>query len=125
MSLGNPGSIVKQTILLCSFLHNLLSMISRRHWFLGIAFLTAAFGAVINPSPFLAIALLFCLASLSLFPIRNQLSSNYLNLGVKGGVKGAIVLLSLIAMCLLVPQVETNTAVFTSPINHLKNHPLT
>jgi hypothetical protein len=125
MSLGNPRSIVKQTILLCSFLRNLLLMISHRHWFLGIAFLTAAFSAVINPSPSGAIALLFCLVGLSLFPIRNQLTSNYLNWGVKGGIKGGIVLLSLIAMCLVVPQVETNTAVFSSPIDHLKNHPLT
>jgi hypothetical protein len=124
MSLGNPRSIVKQTILLCSFLRNLLLMISHRHWFLSIAFLTAVFSAVINPLPSGAIAFLFCLIGLSLFPIRNQLTKNYLNWGIRGGVKGAIVLLSLIAICLVVPQVETNTAVFTSPLNHLKNQPV-
>jgi hypothetical protein len=121
MSLGNPRSIVKQvkqTILLCSFLRSLLLMISPRHWFLGIAFATTVLSVLVIPSISVAIALLFCLLGVSLFP-------NYLNLGVKGGIKGGIVLLSLIAMCLIVPQVETNVAVFTSPIDHLKNHPLT
>ncbi|MGL5834983.1 MAG: hypothetical protein ACRC1Z_17395 [Waterburya sp.] len=124
MSLGNPRSIVKQTILLCSFLRNLLSMISPRHWFLGIAFSTAVFSVLVVPSISVAIALVLCLLGVSLFSVNNQLSNN-LNWGVKGGVKGGIVLLSLIAMCLIVPQVETNRLVFTSPIDHLKNHPLT
>jgi ABC-type multidrug transport system permease subunit len=125
MPLGNPRSIVKQTILLCSFLRNLLFMISPCYWFLGIAFSTAVLSAFVVPSTSVAIALVFCLLGMSLFPMSNQLTNNYLNRGVKGGVKGGIVLLSLIAFCLVVPQVETNTAVFTSPIDHLKNHRLT
>jgi hypothetical protein len=123
MSLGNPRSIVKQTILLCSFLRNLL-MISPRHWFLSIIFLTAVLSVLVVPSISVAIALTFCLLGVSLFPMSNQLSHN-LDWGVKGGIKGRIVLLSLIAMCLIVPQVETNRLVFTSPIDHLKNSPLT
>jgi hypothetical protein len=120
MPLGNPTSIVKQTILLYSFLRNLL-MISPRHWFLGTAFLTAALSALIEPSSYMAIALLFFLLGSILFPIRNRLTNNYdSNWRVKGGILGGIVLLSLITICLMVPQVETNTAVFTSPIEHLK-----
>lgn len=115
MSLGNPRSIVKQTILLSSSLRNLLLMISPRHWFLGAVFLTTAFGTLIKPSFYMAIALVFCLMV--------QLSSNF-NWRVKGGIKGTIVLLSLIVMCLIVPQVETNTALFTSPIDNLKNYRL-
>lgn len=120
MSLGNPRSIVKQTILLSSSLRNLLLMISRRHWFLGAVFLTTAFGIIIKPSFYMAIALVFCLMV--------QLSSNFNWLvkgGIKGGIKGTIVLLSLIVFCLIVPQVETNTALFTSPIDNLKNYRLT
>ncbi|MFM2314018.1 MAG: hypothetical protein RLZZ04_3294 [Cyanobacteriota bacterium] len=125
MSLGNPQSLVKQTILLCRFLRNLLLMISPRHWFLGIAFATAVLSVLVIPSSSVAIALVFCSLGVSLLPLSNQLSNNYLNWSVKGGVKGGIVLLSLITMCLIVPQVETNRLVFTSPIDHLKNHPLT
>lgn len=125
MSLGNPRSIVKQTISLCSFLRNLILMISPRHWFFGIVFFTAVLSVLVVPSISVAIALVFCLLVMSLSPVSNQLSNNYLNWDVKGGFKGGIVLLSLIAMCLIVPQVETNRLVFTSPIDHLKNHPLT
>jgi hypothetical protein len=117
MSLGNPRSIVRQTILLSSSLCNLLLMISRRHWFLGAVCLTTAFGTLIKPSFYMAIALVFCLMV--------QLSSNFkFNWRIKGGIKGTIVLLSLIVMCLIVPQVETNTALFTSPIDNLKNYRL-
>jgi hypothetical protein len=125
MPLGNPRSIVKQTILLCSCLPNLLLMISPRHWFLGIAFSTTLLSIFVVPSTPMAIALVSCLLGMSLLPMKNQLTDNYGNWGVKGGVKGGIVLLSLIAMCLIVPQVETNAAVFTSPIDYLKNHRLT
>jgi hypothetical protein len=125
MSLGNPRSIVKQTNLLCSFLRNLLLMIFPRHWFLGIAFATAVLSVLVVPSISVAITLVFWLLGMTLIPMGNQLSNNYLNWSVKGGIKGGIVLLSLIAICLIVPQVETNTAVFTSPIDHLKNYPLT
>jgi hypothetical protein len=116
MSLGNYRSIVKQTILLYSFLRNLLLMISRRHWYLGTAFLTAVLSTLINSLPYTVIALVFCLMV--------QLSNNF-NWHVKGGIKGGIVLISLIIICLIVPQVETNTALFTSPIDNLKNHRLT
>lgn len=116
MSLGNPRSIVKQTILLSSSLRNLLLMISPRHWFLGAVFLTTAFGTLIKPSFYMAIALVCLMVQLS--------SNSKFNWRVKGGIKGTIVLLSLIVMCLIVPQVETNTALFTSPIDNLKNYPL-
>jgi hypothetical protein len=90
-------------------------MISRRHWFLGAVFLTTAFGTLIKPSFYMAIALVFYLMV--------QLSNNFnrpIKDGIKGGIQGGIVVLSLITFCLIVPQVETNAAVFTSPIEHLK-----
>lgn len=120
MSLGNPRSIVKQTILLCSF-RNLTPMISRRNWLIGIIFLTAAFGALINPPSYIAIALLLFLIALMLLPTIHQQTNSYLNWQLKGDIKRIIILFSLIVVCLIVPQVETNTAIFTSPIENLKN----
>lgn len=87
-----------------------LLMISRRYWYLGTAFATAALSVLFNPASVMAIAL--CSLGLTL------LACNWC---VKGGIQGGIVLLSLIFMCLIVPQVETNTALFTSPIDRLKS----
>lgn len=120
MSLGNPRSIVKQTILLCNFLRNILLMISPRYWYLSTVFLITVLSTLINPLSYL-VALLFCGLALILLLSKNSLSGNYLNWRVKGGIRGTISLVCLIAICLIVPQVETNVALFTSPINHLKN----
>lgn len=120
MSLGNPRSIVKQTILLCNFLRNFLLMISPRYWYLSTVFLITVLSTLINPLSYL-VALLFCGLGLILLLSKNSLSGNYLNWRVKGGIRGTISLVCLIAICLILPQVETNVALFTSPIDHLKN----
>lgn len=92
-------------------------MMSRHNWFLGILFSMAACGTLINPPPYAAIAVLFLLLA-----SEEMLIKRCFNWQINGGVKGVIILTSLIIMCLIVPQVETNMAkLFTSPIAHLKN----
>ena len=96
-------------------------MISRFNWFLGTLFLMAAFGALMNPPPYIAIALLFLLMGLVLLPPTDKLTRRYFDWQIQGGIKGTIVLVSLIIICLIVPQVETNTAkLFARPTDFLK-----
>ncbi len=95
---------------------------SRHNWFLGILFSMAACGALINPPPYVAIAVLFFLTGLILLLSEEMLIKRCFNWQINGGIKGVIILTSLIIMCLIVPQVETNMAkLFTSPIAHLKS----
>ena len=88
-------------------------LMSRFNWFIGTLFLMAAFGALINPSPYIAIAIIFFSMGLVLLPSTNKLVQKHFNFQVKGGVKGVIVLTGLIVICLIVPQVETNPARFS------------
>ena len=82
----------------------------------------ATCGALINPPPYVAIAVLFFLTGLILLLSEEMLIKRYFNWQINGGIKGIIILTSLIIMCLIVPQVETNMArLFTSPIAQLKN----
>lgn len=96
-------------------------MMLRLNWFLGMLFTMAAFGALMNPPPYVAIALLFFLIGLILLPSIDKLIKRYFNWQINGGIKGAIILVSLIVICLIVPQVETNPAkLFTNPTAYLK-----
>ena len=88
-------------------------LMSRFNWFIGTLFLMAAFGALMNPSPYIAIAILFFFIGLVLLPSTDKLTQKYFDWQVKGGVKGIIVLTSLVIICLIVPQVETNPARFS------------
>ena len=88
-------------------------LMSRFNWFIGTLFLMAAFGALMNPPPYVAIAILFFLIGLVLLPSTDKLIQKHFNFQVKGGVKGVIVLTGLIIICLIVPQVETNPARFS------------
>ena len=88
-------------------------LMSRFNWFIGTLFLMAAFGALMNPPPYIAIAILFFLIGLVLLPPTDKMIQKYFNWQIKGGVKGTIVLTSLIIICLIVPQVETNPARFS------------
>lgn len=97
-------------------------MIYRLNWFVGTLFLMAAFGALMNPPPYLAISILFFLMGLVLLPPTNELSQKYLNWKIKGGAKGTVVLICFIVICLIVPQVETDPAKFsTTPIEKISN----
>ena len=98
-------------------------MISHLNWFIGTLFFTAAFGALMNPPPYVAIATLFFLIGLVLLPPTDRLTKRYFNWQIAGGIKGTVVLASLIVICLIVPQVETDTAkLFTRPTDILKSH---
>ena len=88
-------------------------MVSHFNWFIGTLFLAAAFGALMNPPPYIAIAFLFFCIGLVLLPPTDKLTQKYFNWQVKGGIKGTIVLTSLIIICLIVPQVETDPARFS------------
>ena len=97
-------------------------MISRCNWLVGTLFLTAAFGALMNPPSYIAIATLFFLMGLVLLPPIDKLTKRYFNWQIKGGVKGTILLASFIVICLIVPQVETNPARYsTRPTDLLEN----
>lgn len=96
-------------------------MISRFNWFIGTLFLMAAFGALMNPPPYIAIALLFFVIGLLLLPSTDKLTRKYFAGQIKGRTKGVIVLTSLVIICLIVPQVSTDTAkLFANPIEQLK-----
>ncbi len=97
-------------------------MMSRHNWFLGILFSMAACGALINPPLYVAIAMSLFLTGLILLLSEEMLIKRCFNWQINGGIKGLIILTSLIIMCLIVPQVETNMAkLFTSPIAYLKS----
>ena len=99
-------------------------MISRFNWFLGTLFSIAAFGALMNPPLYIAIAPLFFLIGLMLLPPTGKSTRPYFNWQIRGGIKGTIILVSLIVICSIVPQVETNTAkLFTRPTDLLKFDP--
>ncbi len=88
-------------------------MISRFNWFVGTLFLMAAFGALMNPPPYIAIAFLFFLIGLILLPPTDKLTQKYFQWRIKGGLKGAIILTCLIIICLIVPQVDTDQTRFS------------
>ena len=92
-------------------------MISRLNWSIGTLFFAAAFGALMNPPPYIAIACFFFLIGLVLLPPTDRLTQKYFCWQIKGGMKGTIILVSLIIICLIVPQVETDPARFSiSPV---------
>ena len=88
-------------------------MIAHFNWFVGTLFLIAAFGALMNPPPYIAISILFFIMGLVLLPSTNKITKQYLDWEIKGGAKGAIVLIGFIVICLIVPQVETDPSKFS------------
>ena len=95
-------------------------MVSRYNWFLGVLFLSAAWGAIINSPFYVAIAMLFSLMGLVLLPPTNKLIQHYFNWQIEGGVKKTIILISFVLICLIIPQVETDTAKISNPVNYLQ-----
>ena len=97
-------------------------MISRFNWFVGTLFLIAAFGALMNPPPYVAIAVLFFSMGLVLLPPTDKLTQKYWQWRIKGGVKGTIVLVCLVILYLIVPQVETEPNRFSiRPVENFRN----
>ncbi|MEM8718606.1 MAG: hypothetical protein AAGE84_04765 [Cyanobacteria bacterium P01_G01_bin.39] len=114
-------------------------MVLRLNGFSGMLFLTAAFGSLMNPPPYIAIAIFFFLMGLVLFrserkprpfmsdaarycsPVVEKLIQQHFQRQIKGGIKSIIILTSLLIMCLIIPQVDTNTSrLFANPIANLK-----
>ncbi len=96
-------------------------MILRLNGFLVMLFLTAAFGSLMNPPPYIAIAILLFLMGLVLLPAVDKLMQQYFQRQIKGGIKSIIILTSLLIICIIVPQVDTNTSrLFANPIDDLK-----
>ncbi|MEM7593215.1 MAG: hypothetical protein AAF383_17165 [Cyanobacteria bacterium P01_A01_bin.83] len=96
-------------------------MVSRLNGFWGMLFLTAAFGSLMNPPPYIAIAIIFFLMGLVLLPVVDELIQQHFQRQIKGGIKSIIILTSLLIMCLIIPQVDTNTSrLFANPIANLK-----
>ena len=50
---------------------------------------------------------------LVLLPSTNKIAKQYFNWEIKGGTKGAIILISFILICLIVPQLETKPSRFS------------
>ncbi|MEL6929644.1 MAG: hypothetical protein AAFO95_13530 [Cyanobacteria bacterium J06600_6] len=121
MPLANARSILRQTILLFNPLHNLKLMISRHNWFFGIASLTAVFCASVDSLRPQAIAILLVFLSLVLLATISKSASNDFNYQIQGNIRSTVILISLIVICLIIPQVETDMANFRSPINNLEN----
>ena len=86
-------------------------MIFRFNWFV-ITCSIATTTALINPSLYQAIATLF-LGFSSIVLLSGNLEKRYSNWRVEGGIRKTIVLVSLIIMCLIIPQVETDLAKFS------------
>ena len=113
----DPSSILGQTILLFNSLNNLRLMIFRYNWFLSIVFLTAACGALVSS---LQITALFVLIG-SILLVNTVSASRHFNNRIATKAKNTAILASLIAICLVVPQVETNMANFQNPTDSLKD----
>ncbi|MEM6612773.1 MAG: hypothetical protein AAF652_11075 [Cyanobacteria bacterium P01_C01_bin.72] len=96
-------------------------MISRYYWFVGIIFLTAIVSVWMNSTFYLAIALGLIAIALLSFPRRSNSTKHPASYGIQEELKKILVVTGLVLFCLIVPQVETNTAMFTSPLEDLKN----
>ena len=81
---------------------------------LGILFLMACFGALMNPPPYILIGAIFFLIGLVLLPSTSKITEQRLNWEIKGGTKATVILLGLIIVCLIVPQVHLETSPFSS-----------
>ena len=92
-------------------------IVSRLNWFLGTLFFIACCAALMNPSPYLAIATLFLIMGLVLLPPTSRLTQQRFNWEINGGIKTAVIVVGFILVYLFVPQVEMNP----SPYSHGHN----
>lgn len=80
---------------------------------LGMLFLMACFGALMNPPPYILIGVVFLLMGLVLLPSTNKITKQKLNWEIKGGTKAVVVLVGFMLVCLVVPQVNLETTSFS------------
>ena len=81
---------------------------------LGILFLMACFGALMNPPPYILIAAIFFLMGLVLLPSTNKITKKRLNWEIKGGTKATAIIFGLMIVCLIVPQVHLEISPFST-----------
>ena len=81
---------------------------------LGILFLTACFGALMNPPPYLLIGMIFLVMGLIMLPSTNKIVKQKFDWEIKGGLKTAVVLGGLLLVCLVVPQVPQEINSFSN-----------
>lgn len=75
-------------------------------WFWGTLFFVVAFGALMNPPPYIAIALLFSFMGLVLLPPTKRLAQQKFNWQINGGARTIAIIVSSILIYLIVPQIE-------------------
>lgn len=89
---------------------------------LGILFLMACFGALMNPPPYIVISGIFLIMGLVLLPPTSRITKQKLNWEIKGGTKTMIVLGGFLLVCLVVPQVNLETNSFSINYSHRRSH---
>jgi hypothetical protein len=80
---------------------------------LGMLFLMACFGALMNPPPYILIGGIFLIMGLVLLPPTSKITKRRLNWEIKGGIKTIVVLVGFSLVCLVVPQVNLETNSFS------------
>lgn len=89
-------------------------IVSRLNRMAGTLFFMACFGALMNPPPYIAIAIVFFLMGLVLLPPTNQLTKQQLNWEIDSKTKTLVVIVGFILIYLFVPQVETQPTAFSN-----------
>ncbi|MEL6494433.1 MAG: hypothetical protein AAFQ41_04825 [Cyanobacteria bacterium J06623_7] len=91
----------------------------RYNWLICTIFLIIAVATSLGFAAYVAIALLLICWGTILLPAITKLTINYGRNRQKSSIEQGLVLASLILFCTLVPQVDTNRAIFTNPVESL------
>ena len=100
----------------------MLMIVSYLNRSLGMLFLMACFGALMNPPPYILIGVIFLVMGLVLLPSTNKLTQQKFNWEIKGGTKTIVVLAGFLLVCLVVPQVQLETTSFSTNYLHLEEN---
>ena len=92
-------------------------IVSGLNWFAGTIFFMACFGALMNPPPYVAIAIFFFVMGLVLLPPTSRLTKQQFNWEIDGRTKTLVVAIGFILIYLFVPQVETKPSPFSNHSN--------
>lgn len=89
-------------------------MISCLNRHLGMLFLMACFGALMNPPPYILIGAIFLVMGLIVLPSTDKIIKQKFNREIKGGVKTVIVIVGFLLVCFVVPQVPLQSNSFSA-----------
>ena len=81
---------------------------------LGILFLMACFGALMNPPPYILIGAIFLLMGLLLLPSTNQLTRQQFNWTINLKIRSIIVLVGCLLIYLVVPQIDPEPSPYSN-----------